>query len=171
MMTNLDVSRVNFSKHLADALLLKYKKKVTIVFFVNQFNLRAYGTNTIAYETGRKWLKGIAIPQVSKINVLVKWLNIDVKEIFEYAPNIESSGSSTSGCIDSSLTIKNNDQLVKCLQSVVIDLDTNAQSFLLLSALTLKELSFNQHLDMDYNLLVKQFSLSDAYTKNTKDSV
>jgi hypothetical protein len=50
-------------------------------------------------------------------------------------------------------------------------LDTNAQSFLLLSALTLKELSFNQHLDMDYNLLVKQFSLSDAYTKNTKDSV
>ena len=170
-MTNLEVSKVNFSKQLADSLLMKYKKKVSIVFFVNQFNLRAYGTNTIAYETGRKWLKGITIPQVSKINVLVKWLNIDVKEIFEYDPNIECKSFATSNCIDTTLKIKNKDHLFKCLQSVVIDLDTNAQSFLLLSALTLKELSFNKHLEMDYKLLVKQFSLSDVCTKKTKDSL
>lgn len=161
-MTNLEVSKVNFSKQLADSLQMKYKKKVSIVFFVNQFNLRAYGTNTISYETGRKWLKGIAIPQVSKINVLVKWLNVDVKGIFEYDPYIECKSDSTSNCIDETLRIKDKNHLFKCLQSVVIDLDTNAQSFLLLSALTLKELSFNQNLDMDYKLLVKEFRLSDT---------
>jgi hypothetical protein len=162
-MTNLEASRVNFSKHLADSLLMKYKKQVSIVFFVDQFNLRAYGTDTISYETGRKWIKGLSIPKVSKMNVLVKWLNIDAKKIFEYDHDIRDKINSA--ITDSSLKIKNNDNLFKCLQSVVINLDTNAQSFLLLSALTLKELSFNQNLDMDYKLLVKQFSLSDIYTK------
>ena len=82
MMNNLTSTQLNFSKHLSKALLAKYKKQVSVVFFVNQFNLRAYGTNTIAYETGRKWLKGIALPQISKMKVLIKWLDLDAGFLF-----------------------------------------------------------------------------------------
>jgi hypothetical protein len=61
-MDNLKTVKRLFSKELSKALLKNYRKEVSIVFFVNQFNLRAHGTNVIAYETGRKWLKGLALP-------------------------------------------------------------------------------------------------------------
>ena len=170
-MTNIEISKANFAKHLADSLLMKYKKQVSVVFFVDQFNLHAYGTNVIAYETGRKWLKGISIPQVSKMNVLIKWLNIDVKKIFEYPSVSKGDSYSNAGYIDASAGINKSDHLVESLQSVIIDLDANAHFFLLVSALTLKEISFNQHINMDYKLLVKYFSLKDTYSSKANDAV
>ncbi|CAB4168906.1 hypothetical protein UFOVP1516_32 [uncultured Caudovirales phage] len=76
-MLNLDATKIKFSKLLNEALVLKYNKHVSTTFFVNQFNLRAYGTNVIGYETGRKWLKGICIPHTASMNVLVRWLGLD----------------------------------------------------------------------------------------------
>ena len=65
--TNLETAKINFSKQLNKALFKKYDKKTSVVFFVNQFNLRVHGTHPIAYETGRKWLNGATLPQLSKL--------------------------------------------------------------------------------------------------------
>ncbi len=41
------------------------------------FNLRAHGTSTISRETARKWLRGEAMPEIGKMQVLIHWLNLD----------------------------------------------------------------------------------------------
>lgn len=66
-MDNLQTVKTIFSNELNKALFRKYRQKVSVVFFVNQFNLRAHGTKVIAYETGRKWLNSRAVPQASSI--------------------------------------------------------------------------------------------------------
>jgi hypothetical protein len=50
-----------------------------------EFNLRAYGTITINRETARKWLKGLALPRPTAIQILVDWLNINPVTIFSMA--------------------------------------------------------------------------------------
>lgn len=50
--------------------------------FANEFNIRAYGTKTITGETARKWMHGLAVPEIDKLLVLVDWLEINVLELF-----------------------------------------------------------------------------------------
>lgn len=45
--------------------------------FADAFNLRAHGTSTITRETARKWLRGEAMPEIGKMQVLIHWLNLD----------------------------------------------------------------------------------------------
>lgn len=72
----------NFSKALNTALRDRYSKVPSAAFFMNEFNLRAYGIKSINRETARKWLKGLALPRPSAIQVLVDWLNINPVAIF-----------------------------------------------------------------------------------------
>jgi hypothetical protein len=113
-----------------------------VVFFVNQFNLRAYGTNTIAYETGRKWLKGIAVPQLSKMKVLIDWLGLDPNYLF-MGEEVSSGQSKTS--ITDNITLIHSAQdgrhLPQCIQEIYEKLDINSQRVLWLSALTLRQLA------------------------------
>jgi hypothetical protein len=166
-MNNLATAKLNFSDHLTKALLAKYKKKVSIVFFVNQFNLRAYGTNTIAYETGRKWLKGISIPQLSKMKVLIKWLDLDPG--FLFLENELETGYSTPIASDNIaiiLSVQDSQHLLDCLQTVSLSLDTKSQRFLLLSALTLRELLINQPVNIDYKTLLQSLDRTGTFSKH-----
>ncbi len=54
----------------------------------DQFNLRAEGTSTISRETARKWMRGKAVPQVGRLEVLIKWLGLRSEEFLgsSYAP-------------------------------------------------------------------------------------
>ncbi len=70
------------SKILNEALIKKFGKIPSANTFANQFNLRAYGTKTITRETARKWLLGLAVPEIDKLVVLVDWLEINVLELF-----------------------------------------------------------------------------------------
>ncbi len=51
-----------------------------------QFNLRAYGTKTITRETVRKWTCGLAFPNPGRLQVLIKWLNLSLDDIYSDPP-------------------------------------------------------------------------------------
>jgi hypothetical protein len=146
-MNDLSTTQLNFSQHLSKSLLAKYKSRVSVVFFVNQFNLRAHGTNTIAYETGRKWLKGMTIPQISKMKVLVKWLDLELDFLFIEDDLLNGQPVPLdSDNIVHSLSVQFSQQPLDYLQAVILDLDAQSIHSLLLSALHLRELAGNQQL-------------------------
>ena len=162
-MSNLKAVKELFSKELNKALFKTYRKKVSIVFFVNQFNLRAHGTNVIAYETGRKWLKGIALPQSSKIKILVDWLGLDVATLFSssvYDDNVDKNKIST--LVSSSLISESahRDHLLDYIYSTALELDPKHLSSLLLAALTLKEFSYNSSLNFDQDSFIDKIKLA-----------
>jgi transcriptional regulator with XRE-family HTH domain len=78
--TKLDEAKARFSKAVNIALLSRFGKIPTANAFANQFNYRAEGITGITRETARKWLTGQAIPEVSKLIVLVDWLGLDANE-------------------------------------------------------------------------------------------
>jgi hypothetical protein len=79
-------NRKEFAAKFADvlniALVKKYKKVPSGHFMANQFNLRAEGTTTITAETARKWVKGLSVPEIDRFKVLIKWLELDVDDLF-----------------------------------------------------------------------------------------
>jgi PAS domain-containing protein len=72
----------NFSVALNEALLNRYGKIPSAAFFMNEFNIRSYGTKFITRETARKWIKGIGLPRAGAIQILVDWLKINPSDIF-----------------------------------------------------------------------------------------
>jgi len=158
---NLKTVKKLFSKELNKALFKNYRKKVSIVFFVNQFNLRAHGTNVIAYETGRKWLKGIALPQASKIKILVDWLGLDVAKLFNTVDD-DIDENKVSTLVSSSLLSESThrEHMLDYIHSTALELDPKHLSSLLLAALTLKEFSYDSSLNFDQNLFIDKIKLA-----------
>jgi hypothetical protein len=71
-----------FAEILNRALIKKYMKVPSGAFLSNQFNLRAEGTTTITAETARKWVKGLSVPEIDRFKVLIRWLELDVDDLF-----------------------------------------------------------------------------------------
>jgi len=167
---NLRTVKRLFSKELNKALFKNYRKEVSIVFFVNQFNLRAYGTNVIAYETGRKWLKGIAVPQASKMKILVDWLEFDVAQLFANNNNDgdEIDENMISALVSSSLLSESahRDHLLDYIYSTALELDPKHLSSLLLAALTLKEFSYDSRLNFDQDTFIEKIKLALGITSS-----
>jgi transcriptional regulator with XRE-family HTH domain len=86
----------NLAKAINDALLKKFGKVPSASIFANQFNLRAYGTKTITRETARKWMLGLALPEMDKLPALVEWLDIDVSKLFKYKTDISNNHNGSS---------------------------------------------------------------------------
>lgn len=82
-----------FAKMLRESLKLEFNKVPPAAQFANEFNLRAYGSDTISRETARKWLLGLALPRPEKMIVLVKWLNLNLQDIYSHT-------SKDIGCIE-----------------------------------------------------------------------
>lgn len=61
----------------------------------DQFNLRAEGTSTISRETARKWMRGKAVPQVGRLEVLIKWLGLRSEEFLGSSYSATSVGIGT----------------------------------------------------------------------------
>ena len=72
-----------FSEQLNEHLIKKYGSVPSAAALATQFNLRAHGTKTITREAARKWLRGLAMPEISKMTVLVDWLSLDINKIFQ----------------------------------------------------------------------------------------
>ncbi len=151
-MSNLDSARVIFSEKLNNKLFLKFKKKVTIAFFVNEFNHRAHGTNAISYEAGRKWIKGLSIPETSKLKVLSDWLGADLLDMFQVQAKEDIREDD----------YKNTHNLLQCVHSLIPDLNTKNQIFILFSILVLKEME-NKALDFPYPKIIKQFDIEKLF--------
>ena len=73
--------RNNFSEALEKALIERYKKLPSAAFLAKEFNIRAKDIYTIRQETARKWLRGLAIPELDKLLVLHIWLGLDLNSI------------------------------------------------------------------------------------------
>ena len=77
MRQNQDIAIV-FSQAFKIGLLSKYRKIPSCGYIAKEFNLRAKDTATITSETARRWLKGIALPEISKLIAISNWLQIDL---------------------------------------------------------------------------------------------
>jgi transcriptional regulator with XRE-family HTH domain len=82
---NRKMAGIFFSQRLKELLEERYGSVPSAEKFSDAFNLRAHGTTTISRETARKWLKGDAIPELSRLKVLMTWLGIDPSVLFETA--------------------------------------------------------------------------------------
>ena len=156
LINNLEKAKCNFSDQLKQALQNKYHKKVPVVFFVNQFNLRAHGTAPIAYETGRKWLNGIAIPQLSKMQILVEWLNLDIQLLFSKFSAPETNTLDLSSINEvTSIDEINSQNILNLINAIALELDPKHQNFLFITALTLKEFSEKNDTSFDFQSFVE----------------
>ena len=156
LINNLAKAKCNFSDLLNKALQNKYHKKVSVVFFVNQFNLQAYGTAPIAYETGRKWLNGMAIPQLSKMQVLIDWLHLDTKLLFSKSSAPETNTLDLSSLNeDSIIDDLNNNKILNLIHAIALELDHKHQNFLFITALKLKEFSEKNDTNFDFQSFVE----------------
>ena len=148
-------TKANFAKELKVALYKKYNKKVSVVFFVNQFNLRSHDTNPIAYETARKWLHGKTLPELSKIKLLTSWLNLDTQKLFFKTENnavVSTYLTKTSQNVTDEKS--DNTILLDQITSVISKLDTEHQGLLLITAILLKEFSTKNDPGFLYNSFV-----------------
>ena len=66
-----------FAVHLKRMLTSQYGYMPSASKFADDFNLRAVGTKTISRETARKWIRGEAIPEISRLKVLINWLKLN----------------------------------------------------------------------------------------------
>ena len=66
-----------FAIHLKKMLTSNYGHMPSASKFADDFNLRAVGTKTISRETARKWIRGEAIPEISRLKVLINWLKLN----------------------------------------------------------------------------------------------
>lgn len=75
----------NFAHALNKGLRNRFGKSPSSAGMATQFNLRARGTKTISRETARKWTRGLAFPDPGRLQVLIKWLNLNMEEIYSGA--------------------------------------------------------------------------------------
>lgn len=99
LMGNRKEFKVKFAELVNRALIKKYKKVPSGTFLSNQFNLRAEGTSTITAETARKWVKGLSVPEIDRFKVLIKWLELNVDDLFN-TKEVDFSRKETSDVID-----------------------------------------------------------------------
>lgn len=70
-----------FSKALEQALIERYGKLPSSAFVAREFNLRAANIDHINQESARKWLRGLAIPELNKLFVMQAWLGLDLNTL------------------------------------------------------------------------------------------
>jgi hypothetical protein len=118
-----------------DLLTVKYGYAPSAAKFSDAFNLRAHGTTTISRETARKWIRGEAIPELSRLKVLINWLGLKPSAFLEgefNAPSIDGAISELNqGSTDENTQSK--------LISLINELDHKSIETLFIAAWALKE--------------------------------
>ena len=121
------IIRNNFSAALEKALIERYKKLPSAAFLAKEFNLRAKDIYTIRQETARKWLRGLAIPELDKLLILHIWLGLNLhsfgydteelleKKVIDLADEISSAETLL---LDKTKTLK--DILLKTMNEIVV---------------------------------------------------
>jgi hypothetical protein len=91
-----------FAKSLARHLLDYYGRVPSASILARDFNFRAgVEGSQISQETARRWIRGISMPELDKLQVLVDWLNLEMgfmgRRVDDKGlePNSTSNGGST----------------------------------------------------------------------------
>ena len=78
-----------FSKMLCLELVRHYGRMPSASVVARDFNLRCtQDVKPITNETARRWIKGISLPELVRLNVLSNWINLDIG-------NLQKSDSSS----------------------------------------------------------------------------
>ena len=78
-----------FSKMLCMELVRHYGRMPSASVVARDFNLRCtQDVKPITNETDRRWIKGISLPELVRLNVLSNWINLDIG-------NLQKSDSSS----------------------------------------------------------------------------
>ena len=68
-----------FSKALAQHLLQYYGRIPSASIFARDFNFRAPPEiSPISQETARRWIRGISLPEMDKLQLIAEWLGIEI---------------------------------------------------------------------------------------------
>ena len=81
--------RDSFSLSLVNALALRYREIPSAAFVAKEFNLRTSTLEPITQESARRWLRGLAIPELDKLLVLRSWLDLDLNALG--MPSVEAA--------------------------------------------------------------------------------
>ena len=87
---------VRFATALNQALHEKFGEIPSTSQFAGMFNALTRPEDYITRETARKWLKGLAYPEVSRLHVLTQWLGISPTDILA-AKQPEKASAATKG--------------------------------------------------------------------------
>ena len=68
-----------FSTSLNQQLLSYYRRIPSASILARDFNSRAHGImNPISQETDRRWIRGLSMPEMDKLQILIQWLEINI---------------------------------------------------------------------------------------------
>lgn len=114
------ILRDSFSTALKKCLLQRYQELPSAAFVAKEFNLRTHNTEVITQESARRWLKGLAIPDLAKLLVLRTWLDLDINALgIPSVDSVEKNGGA--------LTVDDfaeHEEFVKTAQSIRQSLHT-----------------------------------------------
>ena len=111
-----------FSKALAQALIARYNKIPSAAFVAKEFNLRALDIDPIDQESTRKWLRGLAVPELNKLFILQAWLGIDLNSMNVYSDESlegKSEAFDNNSLLNKKLFLKKTNLLKKTLQTMM----------------------------------------------------
>lgn len=68
-----------FSASLNQQLISYYRRIPSASILARDFNSRAHGImNPVTQETARRWIRGLSMPEMDKLQILVQWLDIKI---------------------------------------------------------------------------------------------
>ena len=82
-----------FAKELNRQLLEYYGRIPSAAVLARDFNLRAANVPQISQETARRWIRGLSIPELDKLQILVDWLSLDTNFMRSNENNLNGSNN------------------------------------------------------------------------------
>ena len=70
-----------FSRALNRGLFRYYGRNPSAAMVARDFNLRSRSESPISQEASRKWMRGLTVPELAKMQVLAEWLNLDLRTL------------------------------------------------------------------------------------------
>jgi hypothetical protein len=89
--------KLQFAKELNRQLLEYYGRIPSAAVLARDFNLRAANVPQISQETARRWIRGLSIPELDKLQILVDWLGLDPNFMRSNENNLNGSNNKHRG--------------------------------------------------------------------------
>jgi hypothetical protein len=143
-----------FSRRLKELLTARYGYVPSAAKFSDAFNLRAHGTTTISRETARKWIRGEAIPELSRLKVLIDWLGLKPSAFLEGEFTESSIEGDSREVGQGTIDVNTQNKLI----SLINELDEKSIETLFIAAWALKEIKKNASVDFEYKKISRLLS-------------
>ncbi len=127
-----------FAKTLARYLLDYYGRIPSAAILARDFNLRA-GAQTahISPETARRWIRGLSMPEMDKLQVMVDWLRLEISFLGRPSEGSENREASTPNVGSGGMVSRNINTVELALLQVFRETDLRGKRILLAIAETL----------------------------------